>query len=102
MTGAIILIVAEGATQLGDQFLADELVRLVDLAFDQGAVGRAVGQCVGERLLVGADLLALLVAEEIEELDRFEVRRLGGMDEFLDARLRQGRGRRTGGNAVTG
>ncbi len=66
------------------KFLADEVVGVVDFAFGKGAVGRAVGERVGERFLVGGNLFALGIAEEVEEADAFEIGRLGGADGCLD------------------
>ena len=78
---------AEGAGEGGGEFFADEVVGVVDFAFGEGAVGGAVSEGVGERFLVGGDLFALGVAEEVEESDAFEVRGLGRDDGFLDLGL---------------
>ncbi len=78
----------ERTRQLGDELFADEVVGFVDFFFGQGALGGAVGEGVGERLLVGGNLLALGVAEEVEKLDAFQVRGLGGADGLLDLGLR--------------
>ena len=78
---------AEGAGEVGGELFADEVVGVVDFALGESAVRGAIGEGVGERFLVGGNLFALGIAEEVEEADAFEVRGLGRADNFLDLGL---------------
>jgi hypothetical protein len=94
------LTVAERTAEFGHQLFADKIVGLVDLALDQRAIGGAIGQGVGQRLPVGGNLLALLVAEKVEEPDRLQTSSTRPFG--VAAGTTTARSRRTGGNAETG